>query len=225
MALQRLILLIENQGKLAPSFGPELESKGYRVTRARSGEQIRCALADTRPDIIILNTTYSPTNGARLGQLVRTMAPGTPFVYVMPCHRTQPPRIRAETVLKQPFTIRKLVNRIERLLPSTDGPSFQAGPIVLYVDKRTLSCNHRERSLTPKQAQLLELFMRHQGEVLSRREIMKTVWETDFMEDTRTLDVHIRWVREAIETDPGSPRLLTTIRGKGYCFAIPTDYP
>jgi DNA-binding response OmpR family regulator len=79
-----------------------------------------------------------------------------------------------------------------------------------------------ERHLTPKQAHLLELFMRHPGEVLTREFLMKQVWDTDFTEDTRTLDVHIHWVREAIEEDSGSPKYLHTIRGVGYRFTLPS---
>jgi DNA-binding response OmpR family regulator len=80
-----------------------------------------------------------------------------------------------------------------------------------------------ERHLTPKQALLLELFMRHPGEVLTREFLMKRVWNTDYTGDTRTLDVHIHWVREAIEEDTGSPRYLHTVRGVGYRFQVPAS--
>ncbi len=63
--------------------------------------------------------------------------------------------------------------------------------------------------------------MQRPGEVISRRELIRTVWDTEFMGDTRTLDVHIRWVREAVEDNPSKPRYITTVRGKGYRFSIP----
>jgi DNA-binding response OmpR family regulator len=74
--------------------------------------------------------------------------------------------------------------------------------------------------LTPKQAQLLEEFVRYPNQVVSRRQLMQNVWRTDYIGDTRTLDVHIRWVREIIEEDPAQPKLLRTVRGKGYIFTM-----
>ena len=72
--------------------------------------------------------------------------------------------------------------------------------------------------MTPKQARLLEMFLRAPGKLLTRREIIKHVWDTDYIGDTRTLDVHISWLRRAIELDPDNPKFLKTIRGVGYRF-------
>jgi two-component system phosphate regulon response regulator PhoB len=83
---------------------------------------------------------------------------------------------------------------------------------------RTLSKGQNTFHLRPKEAALLALFMQNPGRVLSRREIMKEVWDTDYMGDTRTLSVHVRWLRLKIEDDPGKPRLLCTVRGRGYRF-------
>lgn len=221
MASQPSILLIESRSNASVSFGPDLQAKGYRVAIARTGQQAKDLLTTSRPDIIIMDTTSSPTNGARTCKMLRAATIGIPFIYVSPAGRGTPPSIGVDIALSRPFTIRKLVNRVERLLPSTDGPIFRAGPLTLFVDRRTLLKDQRERRLTPKLAQLLEMFMRHPGETLSRRELMKSVWNTEYMADTRTLDVHIRWVREAIEDNPSRPRFLTTVRGKGYQFAVP----
>ncbi|MBN1317361.1 MAG: response regulator transcription factor [Anaerolineales bacterium] len=215
------ILLIEGSGSSTQSLGPELVNKEYRVTITKTGREAIDILSSLNPAIIILDTRFTRTNGARVFKMLRSTATGVPLIYISPSTRPTPPSIRAEVSLKPPFTIRKLTNRIERLLPSENGPVFQAGPLTLYIDKRTLQKNNRERRLTPKQAQLLEIFMRNPGEIISRRHLMKTVWETDFMDDTRTLDVHIRWVREAIEDNPSRPRILTTVRGKGYLFSVP----
>jgi DNA-binding response OmpR family regulator len=75
--------------------------------------------------------------------------------------------------------------------------------------------------LRPKEAALLAFFMRNPGRVLSRREIMKEVWDTDYLDDTRTLSVHVRWLRLKIEDDPNKPRNLRTVRGLGYRFDMP----
>ena len=96
-----------------------------------------------------------------------------------------------------------------------------ATDIVLNLKQRCAVCGKRESNLTPKQAALLEIFMRHPGEVLTRGFLMKQVWNTDYVGDTRTLEVHIHWLRKAIEEDAGSPSLLRTVRRVGYRFSVP----
>jgi DNA-binding response OmpR family regulator len=148
----------------------------------------------------------------------------------------------ARSSLGYPFSPQKLINRISWLLPTPESEVLRRGELTFHVKRRSVirsgggvdvpvlllysegeAPEHaRERHLTPKQAQLLELFMRHPGEVLTREFLMKRVWETDFTGDTRTLDVHIHWVREAIEEDTGSPRYLHTVRGVGYRFEVPS---
>jgi len=221
MASEAQILLIEGRGGKSRSFGPELEKKGFQVTITTTGRQAKLILASFRPGVVVMDTSFSASSGALVCKMVRTVAPRVPLIYIGAAGKVISPSVRADTYLKHPFTIRKLVNRINQLLPSIDGPTLQAGTITFYIDKRSLLRNQREHRLTPKQAHLLETLMRRPGQVLSRRELMKRVWDTDFMDDTRTLDVHIRWVREAIETNPSKPRYITTVRGKGYRFTIP----
>jgi DNA-binding response OmpR family regulator len=125
--------------------------------------------------------------------------------------------------LEEPFTARKLVNRIERLLPPPSEKVITRGSLTLDIEQRTVSHGHSNQRLTPKQASLLEVFMKHTGQVLPRPFLMKQVWETDFVEDTRTLEVHVHWLRRAIEKDPSRPMYLTTVRGVGYRFDIPSS--
>jgi two-component system phosphate regulon response regulator PhoB len=90
----------------------------------------------------------------------------------------------------------------------------------LIVDRhqRQVLCQGRAHSLTPKEFRLLSLLINHSDQILSRKTIMQEVWETDYLGDTRTLDVHIRWIREKIEKNPSRPQRLITIRGVGYRF-------
>ena len=90
----------------------------------------------------------------------------------------------------------------------------------LDLDNRMLIMDGTVRKLTPKECRLLALFIRHYGQVLTRKFLMKEVWETEYMDDTRTLDVHICWVRKKIEEDPHHPQKLCTIRGVGYRFGM-----
>jgi hypothetical protein len=96
------------------------------------------------------------------------------------------------------------------------GYQLQQGPLCLNTATRVVTTPRGEYAMTPKQCALLEMLMRHHGQVVSRSEIMRLIWETSYLEDTRTLDVHVRWLRERIEPDPSSPTYLQTVRGVGY---------
>jgi DNA-binding response OmpR family regulator len=122
----------------------------------------------------------------------------------------------ADVVLKQPFTIRKLVNRIMPLLPADGNNLLHAGPIELDLERKFVRCGEQEARLTPRLALLLKILMQHPGEVLEREQLFREVWNTEYTADTRTLDVHISWLRQAFEATPRKPRYLKTIRGVGY---------
>jgi DNA-binding response OmpR family regulator len=129
---------------------------------------------------------------------------------------------QADIVLVKPFTIRKVINRIKKLIAEPSTHILQVGDVQLNCRTRfARRGNEPPQKLTPKQAKLLETLMRRAGQVLTRRFLMKQVWQTDYMGDTRTLDVHIRWVREKIEPDPSKPTYVTTKRRVGYRFAAP----
>jgi two-component system phosphate regulon response regulator PhoB len=122
----------------------------------------------------------------------------------------------ADFILSMPFSPRKLLNRVARMLPSGQGDVLTAGDLTLNVANRVVRLGRKEHQLTPKQSRLLEMFMRRPNEVVTRPELMKAVWKTDYCGDTRTIDVHIRWLRQMIEADPNRPRRLVTARGVGY---------
>jgi DNA-binding response OmpR family regulator len=122
-----------------------------------------------------------------------------------------------------PFTSRKLLYRIRKVTEHLAEREIRAGCLALDPRTRILRKHDQALHLRPKEAELLALFMRNPGRVLSRRELMKRVWETDYMGDTRTLSVHIRWVRQKIEEEPSSPRYLRTVRGVGYRFEVPAS--
>ena len=120
-----------------------------------------------------------------------------------------------------PFTSRKLLYRVKKVAETLTSRELQAGPLSLDLNSRILYRQAEAFHLRPKEAALLAFFIQHAGQVLSRQAIMKAVWQTDYIGDTRTLTVHVRWLREKIEKDPSNPRFLRTVRGVGYRFAIP----
>lgn len=122
----------------------------------------------------------------------------------------------ADVVLALPFTLQKLVNRIRPLIPIESKDIIQAGPIQLDLFQRWVRVGKRQTSLTPRLVMLLHILMEHSGEVIERNVIFRQVWDTAYTEDTRTLDVHVSWLRRAVEIDIRNPRYIKTIRGVGY---------
>jgi DNA-binding response OmpR family regulator len=127
----------------------------------------------------------------------------------------------AAAYIVPPFTSRKLLYRIKQVTENLAHRDLQAGPLVLDLRTRTLLNGDQTHHLRPKEAELLALFMRSPGKVISRRDLMREIWQTEYMGDTRTLSVHIRWLRLKIEPNPDTPVLLRTVRGVGYRFDVP----
>jgi len=210
------VLLLENERMTAPSFQPALEKRGYTVTIEHSAPAAIKRSSTFTPDVVVLDAASLKTSGARMCRQLRAQLNGTPILLVADKKNPPDANCGASVILTTPFTARKLLNTVARLLPAEEGASLQVGPIRLNLAQRRIRCGEREERVTPKQAQLLEMFLRAPGRLLTRKEIIKHVWDTDYVGDTRTLDVHISWLRNVIEPNPRKPRYLRTIRGQGY---------
>lgn len=219
-----IVLLIESRQTLAASLEPALVRAGYRVERFTTG---RAALARPRlpvPTVIIFDARARRTNGVRVWRQLRARWGESAFVHCRAAGVALDATIAAAAALEMPFTARKVLNRVRLLLPppASESPTLTAGPYALYGDQRLLHIDGRgEFALTPKMADLLALFLRQPNTLVSRVQLMQQVWHTDYVGDTRTLDVHVRWLREIVEDDPGKPVWLQTVRGKGYVFNLP----
>jgi DNA-binding response OmpR family regulator len=215
------ILLIESGRASAPSLAPVLEKKGYHV---RVQHRVDGAVTEAQrdePDLVVLDAASMQASGARMCRTLRSRVNGVPILLVSP-KGTDPESIHgASVVLVHPFTPRKLINRVTRLLPGDARYTLEVGPIRLNLAQRTVRCLGRESRLTPKEARLLEVFLQNPGKLLTRSALIRQVWHTDYTGDTRTLDVHMSWLRGAIEPDPNEPRFLRTIRGMGYRLDLP----
>lgn len=216
------VLLIESERTKAPSWSPWLEKRGYGVDVEHSAQTALKHIAGDEPDIVVLDAASLKTSGARICRQLRANLNGTPIVLVADAKNPPDANCGASVTLVTPFTPRKLLNTVARLLPAEDGTILQRGPIRLNLSQKRVQCGGREEKVTPKQAKLLELFLSAPaGQMLSRKQIIKAVWETDYTGDTRTLDVHISWLRGVIEPNPRKPRYLKTIRGQGYRLDLP----
>lgn len=145
---------------------------------------------------------------------LRERAPSMKIVAVGVTHPVTSPCI--DGVLRLPINSTQIADIVTRLLDGYKTGILQVGFLSLDVDTRTLVTPKGQYHMTPKATTLLHYMMTHHGNILSRSELMENVWDTTFLGDTRTLDVHIRWLRERIEADPSDPKFLITVRGRGY---------
>lgn len=210
------ILVIERRAKGVPVFAAGLEKHGFDVVAVETGSAALARLLELAPDLVVVHAASMRTSGKRICQLLRRADNDLPILLITAPDAVVSKDHAASMALALPFTIRKLTNRIHRLLPGAGDRLLHAGPIRLDMDTRRVQCLGRETRLTPRLSRLLQVFMRHPNEVLERDWLFSQVWETDYTGDTRTLDVHISWLRRAIEPDPRRPRFIKTLRGVGY---------
>jgi DNA-binding response OmpR family regulator len=218
------ILLIERHRGAHESLLPSLQKK-YDITVVQSGKQAAAAAEKVRPQAVIVDALSMSSNGDRIIRQVKHDIPGVPVCHLRPAGEGSS---TADVVLSKPFTARKLINALERIFAlqrpaAHDERVIRRGSFSLHQDRRILAANGQETQLTPKLALLVELFFQHPNETLDRSTLMQKVWNTDYIGDTRTLDVHIRWFRRAIEKNPAKPVYLKTVRGIGYRFEPPAD--
>lgn len=172
------------------------------------------------PQLFLVETTEQPSSRRYLCETVRLRFPGMSIVAVS-AHRT-PYQFAFDAVIQTPIERTQVVNALNSLATGYAEQTLTCGVFRLFLPTRTLTTPLGERTLTPKQCALLKLFMSRPNIVIKRADIMHTIWDTSYLEDTRTLDVHVRWLREIIEPDPSSPVYLLTQRGIGYQFVIPS---
>lgn len=216
------VLLIESIRANGKSFATAL-GKRYNLALAYSGKQGISLAQSMLPDVVVLDAASMRTSGDRICRTLRASLPETPIIHIRPSSDGQGGPSEADVVLCHPLTWRKLVNRIRRFVEERDrqGEVLQAGALRLDMAKRTLLVGEQEKPLTPKLAGLAGLFLKYPNTVIARKTLIQQVWHTDYMGDTRTLDVHIRWLREIVEEDPAHPRIIKTVRGVGYRLVPP----
>ena len=211
------VLLIESARLNGVSFADPLARK-YELRVAHSGKQGITMALERRPDVVVLDAISMRTSGDRICKHLRDSLGELPIIHIRPLDAKESGESAADIVLYPRFTARKLSNRIDRFKPAPEGQKLEVGAFQLNPDQQTLNTPSGEHKLTPKLVALMNMFMMNPNATLERKDIMKAVWNTDYMGDTRTLDVHIRWLRKVVEPTPRKPDYITTIRGVGYRF-------
>lgn len=209
------LLVIETKHAEIPSFAMDLQKKGFDVHIAPNGSKAISRLKEISPSLVVVNAASIRSTGIRICQSLREKDSKLPIILILE-DEISINKDLADAVLVLPFTVQKLANRIKPLLPGDGKNVLHVGPIRLDLEKRRVRCMGKSTKLTPRLVTLLQLLMEKHGEVVEREPLFKKAWDTNYTGDTRTLDVHISWLRQAIELDPDNPKLLKTIRGVGY---------
>lgn len=219
-AAKPLILLIEGKRANRPSFRQGLLLRGYNVESVPNGTAALDFYAKQKPRAVIIDAASMRTSGTRICNELRKKSKKLPLLLILPEKNNVDSNDIADQVLVMPFTIQKLVNRLNPYVTANKEKILQAGPIRLDLEQRWVYCRGRRARLTPQLFALMEMFLRHPGAVISREELFTKLWDTEYLGDTRSLDVHISWLRQAIEKDPRNPVFLRTERGIGYRLQV-----
>jgi DNA-binding response OmpR family regulator len=216
MTMKGRILWIEGKRADHPPFPPILRKKDFLVETVPTGIAALSRIPEINPDLVVVNASSMRTNGKRICYDIHHKYNDLPILLILNPDQSASDDVCANTVLVLPFTQRQLINRIMPLLPGDGENQIHIGSIRLDLERKRVRCMGREARLTPRLTQLLQILMQHAGEVIEREDLFRNTWKTEYIGDTRTLDVHISWLRQAIEEDPRKPKYLKTIRGVGY---------
>lgn len=215
------ILWVQGRWVSNATFLPTLLKKGFNIDTVSTGKEALARVARVEHDLVIVDAASMRTSGKRICQELRERLNGKPIMLISDPKRTLKKSDQVASVsLTLPFTSRKLVNRIMPLLPGKAGRSVKAGGIHLDLENRQVRYQGKKTKLTPRLVRLLKMLIDHKGEVVEREELFKKVWRTDYTGDTRTLDVHISWLRQIIEKNPRKPKIIKTMRGVGYMLDV-----
>jgi DNA-binding response OmpR family regulator len=210
------VLLVEELIQTAHSLVNLLQAQECDVTIADSPSKVSHYLTVDWPDCIILNLASSTNDGLAYCDAIDSSHLKVPRLIVD--SNEDSCRLPATDFLLIPFSPRQFISKLNNIANSQPPRFLRKGYLTLDDVKRRALIAGKPFNLTPKEFQLLKMLLQNEGVVVSRETIMKTIWETDYLGDTRTLDVHVRWLREKIEENPAKPQHLITVRGIGYRF-------
>jgi DNA-binding response OmpR family regulator len=219
------ILLVDDEPALLDTLAYNLRGSGYDVVTATNGATALEQARSTSPDLVILDLMLPEIDGLTVCRSLRAVS-DTPIL-VLTARTGELDKIvglesGADDYMTKPFSLGELQARIRALLrragPHRQSDEMRSGNLELNMISRKAFLGGQELNLSPKEFSLLAELMRHQGAVLSRDLLLTRVWGYDYFGDSRTVDVHVRWLREKIEADPSSPNRILTVRGIGYRF-------
>ena len=226
------ILLIEDEDAIAESVAYSLRAESFQVEIAEDGLVGISKFRSFSPDLVVLDLMLPKLSGLDFCRIVRKES-GVPIIMLTAktdeIDRVLGLELGADDYVAKPFSVRELVARVRAVLRRSDvrhenQPALlKAGNIQMDVSRRRVTVNEEIIHLPLKQFDLLRALLANRDKVLTREELFRMVWDADSMYDTGSLDVHIRWLREKVETDPGRPQRIRTVRGVGYRIVGESD--
>lgn len=232
------ILVVDDEISLQETLAYNLKKQGYEVHTSGNGTEALDLAREIKPNLIILDVMLPGLDGFEVCRILRREMT-TPVLMLTArddeIDRVVGLEVGADDYLSKPFSMRELLARVKAMLrrvrlirEEVNNAKDQDGKPkaeILEFDNLRIDMTRREITVDdevvafkPKEYELLTFFAQHQGQVLSREFILERVWGWDFIGDSRTVDVHVRWLREKIERDPANPRRIITVRGAGYRF-------
>ncbi len=221
------ILIVEDDRNLLDSLKYNLRKEGYNVVTAVDGAEALDVARREKPDLLVLDIMLPKMSGFEVCRILRQEM-SVPVLMLTAkdeeVDKIVGLEIGADDYMTKPFSMRELLARIRAMLrradmavqPAAQAESLKIGELEIDVGRHQALRQGKPLELTPKEFELLLFLARNKGLVFSREQLLDKVWGYDYAGETRTVDVHIRWLRQKIETDPAHPRLLLTVRGAGY---------
>ncbi|MDA1347830.1 MAG: response regulator transcription factor [Chloroflexi bacterium] len=221
----KTVLIVEDEENLAEALRYNLEREGYNVLTARDGDSGVSTSRRAKPDLVLLDVMLPKLDGFEVCRILRRET-STPIIMLTArgeeVDRIVGLELGADDYVTKPFSMRELLVRIRNILrrsgPTEAPERLRAGSLDVNLNSYTATLEGRQLELKPKEFGLLALLMGNRGRALTRDQILKRLWGYDFVGDGRTVDVHVRWLREKIEAEPSKPKLIATVRGIGYRF-------
>jgi len=220
------ILIVEDEETLLEVLRYNLDKEGYNVVTAADGIQALNSARSESPDLIILDIMLPELDGFEVCRILRKdMA--VPILMLTAkeaeIDKVLGLELGADDYMVKPFSMREFKARVKAILRRAaaqsqpgEGGVLRIADLTVDLGKHQVSVGEASVSLTPKEFDLLAYLASNRGRVFSREHLLERVWGYDYIGDTRTVDVHIRWLREKLETEPSKPRRLITVRGTGY---------
>jgi len=227
------ILIVEDELILQETLAYNLKHQGYEVETAGDGQTAIDKAKQIKPDLILLDIMLPGMDGFEVCRILRKDM-SVPILMLTArddeIDRVVGLEVGADDYLTKPFSMRELIARVRallrrvRLMQNTNQDSesthkiFHLNNLVIDETRHEVMIDDKPLDLKPKEYDLLLYLAGHRGHILSREQILKEVWGWDFFGDSRTIDVHVRWLREKIEENPAEPKRIITIRSAGYRF-------
>jgi DNA-binding response OmpR family regulator len=226
------ILVVDDEPLITESLEYSLKQEGFQVLVAHDGHQALDLAQEEALDLIVLDIMLPGMDGWETCRRLRQVS--TVPIIMLTARGQEIDRVLglemgADDYLAKPFSFRELLARMRaifRRMAFEEAPKatqIEIGDVRLDIGAHKVYKRDQEVTLTQKEYDLLHTLMSHAGQVVSRAELLDQVWGIEWLGDTRTLDVHTRWVREKVEEDPSQPRYIQTVRGVGYRFATPEE--